>query len=77
MPWIDWVLRCGIGEAELSEETEAWIPVVCKYYNELIGRDGWSEEHHTMRMVLNKYAEIKSKGFGNFGSFPARIMHHL
>jgi hypothetical protein len=64
---MDWVLRCGIGEAEFDEEIEAWIPVVCKYYNEYIGCDGWSEEDHTMMVVLNGYDVVKAGGYGNFG----------
>lgn len=64
---MDWVLRCGIGDAEFDEEIEAWIPVVCKYYNEFIGRDGWSEQDDTMMMVLNKYDVFKAGGYGNFG----------
>lgn len=63
---MEWVLRCGIGDAEFDEEIEAWIPVVCKYYNEFIGRDGWSEHDDTFMAVLNKYDVFKSKGYGNF-----------
>jgi hypothetical protein len=64
---MDWVIRCGIGEAEFDEEIEAWIPVVCKFYNEFIGCDGWSEEDHTMMTVLNNYGTVKAGGYGNFG----------
>jgi hypothetical protein len=64
---MDWVLRTAIGEYEFDQETEDEIPVICKFYNDFIGQDYWEDDDHTFMMVLNKYDEIKTGGYGNFG----------
>jgi hypothetical protein len=64
---MDWVIRTAIREYEFDQDTEDEIPVICKFYNDFIGRDHWEEQDHTFMMVLNKYGEIKAGGYGNFG----------
>lgn len=63
---MEWVLRCGMSDAAFNQETEDEIPILCRYYNEFIGCDDWTEEEHTIMTVLNKYEHIKAKGYGNF-----------
>jgi hypothetical protein len=66
---MDWILRCGMGDAAFSKDIEDEIPILCKYYNEFIGADEWGEDDHTMMKVLNKYDRIKAGGYGNFARF--------
>ncbi len=63
---MEWVLLCVTGDANMNQEMEDEIPIICKYYNEFIGKEKWNEEENTFIMVLNKYDEIKSGGYGNF-----------
>ena len=66
---MEWILRCGMGDVPFSQEIEDEIPILCKYYNEFIGEDRWSDSDHTMMMVLNKYDRLKAGGYGNFARF--------
>ena len=66
---MEWILRCGMGDVAFSQEIEDEIPILCKYYNEFIGEDGWEGDDDTMMMVLNKYDTIKAGGYGNFARF--------
>ena len=63
---MEWVLRCVTKDREFEQEVEDEIPVLCKFYNEYIGEDAWSEEDLTMMTVLNRYDRIKAGGYGNF-----------
>ena len=69
---MEWVLGCGIGEYDFDQAIEDEIPILCRYYNDFLGTGQWSENDHTMMMVLNKYGEIKARGYGNF----ARILEN-
>ena len=64
---MEWVLRMVTREFEFDQDIEDEIPVICKFYNDFVSRDNWDEDDHTFMMVLNKYGEIKAKGYGNFG----------
>lgn len=64
---MEWVLRVVTQEWEFEQEMEDEIPVLCKFYNDFVGRDNWEEDDHTMMMVLNKYDQIKTGGYGGFG----------
>ena len=66
---MEWILRCGMGDVAFSQEIEDEIPILCRYYNEFIGEDGWEGDDDTMMMVLNKYDTIKAGGYGNFARF--------
>ena len=66
---MEWILRCGAGDAAFEQEIEDEIPILCKYYNEFIGVGGWEGDDHTMMKVLNKYDAIKAGGYGNFARF--------
>ena len=66
---MQWVLHCVIGECDFDQAVEDEIPILCRYYNGFLGSDKWTEDDHTMMMVLNKYDEIKAKGYGNFARF--------
>ena len=66
---MEWVLHCAIGDVEFDQEWEDEIPVLCRYYNDFIGRDEWEEDDHTFMAVLNKYGELKAGGYGSFGRF--------
>ena len=66
---MEWVLRCVTKDREFQQEVEDEIPVLCKFYNEYIGEDAWSEEDHTMMTVLNRYDRIKAGGYGNFARY--------
>ena len=66
---MEWILRCGMGDAAFSQEIEDEIPILCKYYNEFIGEERWTEHDHTMMTVLNKYDRLKAGGYGNFARF--------
>lgn len=66
---MEWILLCGMGEAAFSQEVEDEVPILCKYYNDFIGRDGWTEQDHTMMTVLNSYNKLKAGGHGNFARF--------
>lgn len=61
-----WVLHCVMGDSDFDREIDEEIPILCKFYNEFIGEDQWTEEDHTMMTVLNRYDFIKDKGYGNF-----------
>lgn len=52
-----------------DQEIEDEIPILCKFYNEFIGKDKWNENDHTMMMPLNRYDKIKAGGYGNFAVF--------
>jgi hypothetical protein len=64
-----WILYCCMGDAAFSQEIEDEVPILCKYYNEFIGEDKWSEDDFTMMKVLNKYDTLKAGGYGNFARF--------
>ena len=66
---VEWVMLCGMGEAAFDQETEDEIPTLCSFYNNLIGRDDWSEKDETMLLVLNRYDRMKAGGYGNFARF--------
>ena len=61
-----WVLHCACGDTAFDHEIDEEIPILCKFYNEFIGEDQWTEDDHTMMTVLNRYDFIKDKGYGNF-----------
>jgi hypothetical protein len=63
---MEWILKCSIGETSFDQTKEDEIPILCKYYNEFIGEDGWSDNDHAMMNVLNKYDEFKMGRYGNF-----------
>ena len=63
---MEWILKCSTGDMSFDQTKEDEIPILCKYYNEFIGEDGWSDDDHTMMMVLNRYDKIKTGGHGNF-----------
>ena len=63
---MEWVLHCAIGDAEFDQAVEDEIPILCRYYNNFLGQDEWSEQDHTFMMVLNRYDQIKAGGYGNF-----------
>jgi hypothetical protein len=62
-------LKCGIGDMAFDQDKEDEIPIICRFYNDFIKEDGWSEDDHTMMTVLNRYDKIKSGGYGNFAQF--------
>jgi hypothetical protein len=64
-----WILRCVIGDMDFDQTKEDELPILCKFYNDFVGEGGWSEEDHTMMMVLNKYDQVKTGGYGNFARF--------
>ena len=66
---MQWILECGAGEMAFDQTIEDEIPILCKYFNEFIGEDAWSEQDHAMMMVLNKYDKFKAAGYGNFAQF--------
>jgi hypothetical protein len=61
-----WVLYCAMGDSDFDQEIDEEIPILCKFYNEFIGEDQWTEDDHTMMTVLNRYDFMKDKGYGNF-----------
>lgn len=69
---MEWVIRCGVGDREFEQDKEDEIPVLCRYYNDYITPGEWSEQDHTMMMVLNRYDKIKAGKYGNFAGVPAR-----
>ena len=66
---MQWVLRCAIGEWDFNQAIDDEIPILCRYHNDFLGADEWTEDDHTMMTVLNRYDEIKAKGYGNFARF--------
>lgn len=74
-----WVLHCAFGDAAFDQEIDDEIPILCKFYNEFIGQDQWTEDDHTMMTVLNRHDFIKSRGYGNFARFveTAPAEHHF
>jgi hypothetical protein len=72
---MEWILRCGMEDVAFSQEIEDEIPILCKYYNEFIGEDGWEGDDGTMMKVLNKYDKIKAGGYGNFARFITAGVH--
>jgi hypothetical protein len=66
---MEWILRCGMGGMPFEQDREDELPILCRYYNDFIGEDGWREDEHTMMKVLNKYDKIKAGGYGNFARF--------
>jgi len=63
---MEWVLLCGMGESPFQQSRHDEMPILCKYYNEFVGQDDWDEDTCTIMAVLNKYDDIRAKGFGNF-----------
>ncbi len=63
---MEWLLICAMMEREFEQEVEDEIPVLCKFYKEYIGEEAWSDEDHTMMIVLSWYDQIKAGGYGNF-----------
>lgn len=63
---MEWVLKCAIGDMDFDQTVENEIPILRRYYNEFLSPSEWSDQDHTMMTVLNKYDEIKAKGYGNF-----------
>lgn len=63
---MEWILKCCSGDLQFDQTKEDEIPILCRYYNDFIGKDGWSEQDHTMMTVLNKYDVLKAGGYGNF-----------
>ena len=66
---MNWVLRCAMGEYDFDQAIEDEIPILCRYYNNFLGSDKWTDGDNTMMLVLNKYDEVKAKGYGNFARF--------
>jgi hypothetical protein len=66
---MNWILRCAVGDMEFDQTQEDELPILCKFYNDFIGEEEWSEEDHSMMMVLNKYDQVKTGGYGNFARF--------
>ena len=66
---MEWILKCVTGDMEFEQAREDELPILCKYYNDFIGEDNWSEDDHTMMMVLNRYERIKAGGYGKFAVF--------
>jgi hypothetical protein len=66
---MEWVLHCAIGESDYDQEIDDEIPILRKFYNDFIGQDKWTEDDHTMMIVLNRYDQIKAGGYGNFARF--------
>jgi hypothetical protein len=66
---MEWAMRCGVGDMAFDHETDEEIPILCAFYNDYIGHDGWSEHEQTIMTVLSKYDEIKAGGYGNFARF--------
>jgi hypothetical protein len=64
-----WVLHCAFGDTAFDQEIDDEIPILCKFYNEFIGQDQWTEDDHTMMTVLNRHDFIKARGYGNFARF--------
>jgi len=61
-----WALYCAMGDSDFDQEIDEEIPILCKFYNEFIGPDQWTEDDHTMMTVLNRHDFIKAGGYGNF-----------
>jgi hypothetical protein len=60
-----WVLGVFfMDDMEFDQAIEDEIPVICKFYNEFIGRDLWTEDNYTFMVVLNQYDEIKARFAG-------------
>jgi hypothetical protein len=60
-----WVLGVFLmDDMEFDQDIEDEIPVICKFYNDFIGSDQWTEDDYTFMMVLNKYDEIKARFAG-------------
>jgi hypothetical protein len=68
---MEWVLWCMTEDRPYEQEINDEIPILCKFYNEFIGEDQWTEDDHKMMTVLNRYDFIKDKGYGNFARFIA------
>jgi hypothetical protein len=66
---MEWILRCGMGDMAFDQDKEDEIPILCRYYNDFIGDEDWTEQDHTMMKVLNKYDKMKAGGYGNFARF--------
>ncbi len=66
---MEWVLRCAMGVYDFDQDVEDEIPILCSYYNGFLKRDNWTEDEFTFMVVLNKYDELKAKGYGNFAQF--------
>lgn len=67
---MEWILECGRGRMEFDQDKEDEISVLCRYYNDFITEDGWTEQDHTMMTVLNRYDNIKANEHGNFKFAP-------
>jgi hypothetical protein len=66
---MEWILHCAMGDMPFDQDKEDEIPILCRYYNDFIGLDRWSEKDHTMMKVLNKYDNLKAGRYGNFARF--------
>ena len=63
---MEWIIKCGMGDMAFDQDKEDEIPILCRYYNDFIGNQGWTEQDHTLMTVLNKYDVLKAGGCGNF-----------
>ena len=66
---MEWILQCAMGDMPFDQDKEDEIPISCRYYNDFIGLDGWSEQDHTMMTVLNKYDTVKAGRYGILARF--------
>lgn len=63
---MEWALMCAMGDMEFDQAKEEEIPLLCRYYNDYLTQDSWTDQEHTFMKVLNKFCEIKARGYGNF-----------
>ncbi len=63
---MEWILQCGRNNMPYDEDTNNEIPILCRYYNEHLGRGSRTPDEHTLMTVLNEYNAIKGAGHGNF-----------
>ncbi len=64
---MEWFLLCGAGEVPFDQGVEDELPILCRFYNDFLGGEpAWTDQDHTMMMVLNRYDRIKAGRYGNF-----------
>ena len=63
---MEWALMCAMGEMPFDQTKEEEIPLLCRYYNQCLTPSDWTEQEHTFMTVLNKFCELKARGYGNF-----------
>ena len=63
---MEWILNCAIGEMDFDQAKEDELPILCRFYDEYIGIDNWTQNDRTMMGVLNEYDKIKEAGYGCF-----------